>query len=175
MALDPLALISLARPFGSLSVVLETAGAALAIRLARCKYFWAMLMLQIMHEATTAELAEILSVTRKTIALWSAQGIMVKIAHGRYDLKNSLINWASYQRCIFEGAVDPLLRWQVRRDIAWSEAHPQPLPHVDLENLGDMVELTDTDLELRTFEVELDDEGNIKRVIGEVSDDQSRS
>ena len=81
-------------------------------------------MLQIMHEATTAELAEILSVTRKTIALWTQQGIMVKLRHGVFDLKESLKNWSAYQRCIFEGAADPLLRWQVRRDIAWSEAHP---------------------------------------------------
>ena len=97
------------RPFGTWSAFLSSAGAARAIYVARCKLFWAMLMLQIMHEATTAELAEILSVTRKTIALWTQQGIMVKLRHGVFDLKESLKNWSAYQRCIFEGAADPLL------------------------------------------------------------------
>jgi hypothetical protein len=106
-----------------------------------------MLMLQIMqYEATTSELAEILDVTRKTIALWSQQGIMAKRRHGVFDLKESLKNWAAYQKCIFEGAADPLLRWEVRRDIAYSEA--QPLPRVDLENLRDIAELSTLAVEL---------------------------
>ena len=93
------------------------------------------------HEATTAELAEILGVTRKTIALWAQQGIMVKLRHGVFDLKPSLENWVAYQRCIFEGAADPLLRWQVRREIAWSEAHPPAavdLSKIELVDLSTM-------------------------------------
>jgi hypothetical protein len=110
-----------------------------------------MLMLQIMqHEGTTSELAEILGVTRKTIALWSQQGIMEKLRHGRYDLKRSLENWAAYQKCVFEGHHDPLAIWQIRRDIAWSEAHPL---RVDLEDLRDISELELVDIE--TLVVEL--------------------
>jgi hypothetical protein len=127
-------------------------------------------MLIMQFEISTAEAAEVFSVTKKTIALWSQRGVMVKLRHGVYDLKNSLQNWTAYQQCIHEGAADPLTLWQIRRDAAWSDAHP--LPPVDLENLGDMVELVG-DLGLQTFEVERDDAGNIKRVIGEVSDDQS--
>jgi hypothetical protein len=113
-------------------------------------------MLQIMqHEITTAEAAELFDVTRKTIALWAQSGVMVKLRHGVYDLKKSLKNWVSYQQCIFERADDPLALWEIRQQIAWSEAHPRP--PFDLENtvllpLGAM----------RTFE--LDASG---RVIGE--------
>jgi hypothetical protein len=120
-------------------------------------------------EISTAEAAELFSVTKKTIALWSQQGIMAKLRHGTYDLKRSLQNWTEYQRCIHEGAADPMLLWQIRRDQRESEANPQP--NFDLEN---MILVPIEDLGLRTYEVELDDAGNIKRVIGEISDDQSR-
>jgi hypothetical protein len=83
-------------------------------------------MLQIMHEITTAEAGELFDVTRKTIALWAQYGIMVKLRHGVFDLKKSLKNWADYQRCIFEGHDNPLELWQIRQDLAWSEAHPLP-------------------------------------------------
>ena len=114
-------------------------------------------MLQItQHEISTAEAAEVFSVTRKTIALWSQQGIMVKLRHGVFDLKKSLKNWAEYQRCIFEGADDPLALWQIRQEIAWSEANPRPdYSNLDLSN----IELVD----LETFEVELDAAGRITR------------
>ena len=94
---------------------------------------------------------------------------MVKLRHGRYDLKESLKNWTAYQQCIHERAADPLLLWQIRRDQRESEANPQP--NFDLENT---ILVPIEDLGLRTYEVELDDAGNIKRVIGEISDDQSR-
>jgi hypothetical protein len=90
------------------------------------------------YEITTAEAAEVFSVTPKTIALWSQQRIMVKLRHGTYDLKQSLQNWTMYQQCIHEGFADPLAIWQIRRDMAWSEAHPL---HCDLENLRDISEL----------------------------------
>jgi hypothetical protein len=118
------------------------------------------------HEATCAELVEILGVTRKTVALWAQHGVMVKTSHGRYDLKASLRNWAEYQKIIREGYDNPLLTWQVRRDIEWSEAHP--LPPLDPDN----VELVDID-ELATtpqpVKVEYDAAGRIARVIGEKS------
>ena len=39
------------------------------------------------HEISTAEAAELFDVTRKTIALWAQQGVMVKLRHGVFDLK----------------------------------------------------------------------------------------
>ena len=38
-------------------------------------------------EATTAELAEIFSVSRKTISVWAKRGLMEKSSHGRYKLE----------------------------------------------------------------------------------------
>jgi hypothetical protein len=120
-------------------------------------------MLQIMHEISTAEAAELFDVTRKTIALWAQHGVMVKLRHGVFDLKKSLKNWAEYQRCIFQGADNPLELWEIRRDIAWSEAHP--LPPYDPES----VELVDIDeLVPQRVTVERDAAGRITRVIGEV-------
>jgi hypothetical protein len=110
------------------------------------------------YEATTSELAEILGVTRKTVAWWANAGVMEKISHGRYDLKKSLENWAGYQRCIFEGHHDPLAIWQVRRDIAWSKSHP--LPVVDLENLRDLDELELIEVELVDISKLADDPSN---------------
>ena len=116
------------------------------------------------HEATTRELADILSVTEKTICEWSKSGVMVKLRHGRYDLKKSLENWAAYQKCIHEGYDDPLAVWQIRRDIAWSEAHP--LPPYDPES----VELVDIEeLVTQRVTVERDAAGRITRVVGEAN------
>jgi hypothetical protein len=41
-------------------------------------------------EISTAEAAEIFSVTKKTVCEWGKLGIFEKIAHGKYDLKKSL-------------------------------------------------------------------------------------
>ena len=75
-------------------------------------------------EASTAELSELLGVTEKTIAQWAKHGIMEKLAHGKYDLGESLRNWTAYQKCIHRGCDDPLAVWWIQRDIDWSEAHP---------------------------------------------------
>ena len=108
------------------------------------------------REATTTELAEILGVTPKTICEWAKTGIMENVSYGKYNLKNSLRNWAEYQKCIFEGHDDPLNIWQIRQEIAWSEAHyPRD---VDVRTLN-LIPLHD--LELETFEVELDAAGRI--------------
>jgi hypothetical protein len=121
-------------------------------------------MLQIMqHEISTAEAAELFDVTRKTIALWSQQGIMVKLRHGVFDLKKSLKNWTTYQQCIHDGADDPLELWHIRQQVEWSEAHPLPpfdpetVELVGLEELGTLQPVT----------VERDAAGRIVRVIGE--------
>jgi hypothetical protein len=108
------------------------------------------------NEITTAEAAELFDVTRKTIALWAQQGIMVKLRHGVFDLKKSLQNWVGYQRCVFEGQVDPLQIWEIRRDIAYAEAHRQE--SVDVNNLN----LRPLD-DLEAFYVELDAAGNVVR------------
>ena len=76
----------------------------------------------------------------KTVCWWANAGIAVKIRHGVYDLKPTLINWREYQQCIFEGATDPMALWQIRRDHAWSSAHPLP-PFDDLTELRDIREL----------------------------------
>jgi hypothetical protein len=110
-------------------------------------------------EITTAEAAELFDVTRKTIALWAQSGVMVKLRHGVYDLKNSLKNWASYQRCVFEGADNPLELWEIRQQIAWREAHPEP--PLDFENMV-LLPLSS----MRTFE--LDATGRI--VLGEAKE-----
>jgi hypothetical protein len=109
------------------------------------------------YEISTSEAAEVFDVTGKTICEWSKSGIMVKLAHGKYDLKESLQNWVAYQKCIFEGADNPLELWMNRRDIAWSEAHP-----IDYTN-AELVPLEN----LRTFEVEIDAAGRITRVVDE--------
>jgi phage terminase Nu1 subunit (DNA packaging protein) len=105
-------------------------------------------------EISTAEAAELFDVTRKTIAEWAKSGVMVKLAHGKYDLKQSLKNWAAYQRCVFEGFDNPMDTWMIRRDIAWSEEH-RPRD-VDVRNL---IPLDD----LEPFEIELDARGRIVR------------
>jgi hypothetical protein len=115
------------------------------------------------YEISTAEAVEIFSVTRKTIAAWARDGIMEKISHGRYDLKKSLKNFISYQECVHQGYDNPLDTWMIRRDIAWSEAHPQP--HYDPDN----VELVGIDeLATQRVTVERDAAGRITRVIGVV-------
>jgi phage terminase Nu1 subunit (DNA packaging protein) len=100
-------------------------------------------MLQIMQlEITTAEAADLFSVTRKTVALWAQQGIMVKLRHGVFDLKESLQNWVAYQRCVFEGADNPMDLWQIRRDIAYAEAQrPREIGVGELRSLDDLVTL----------------------------------
>jgi hypothetical protein len=109
------------------------------------------------HEATTSELVEILGTTRKSVALWSHHGVMVKTSYGRYDLKKSLQNWVAYQKCVHEGYANPLLTWQVRQEIAWSEA--QPPRDVGNVELGTLAELVPLDLTFEEFEVELDAAG----------------
>jgi hypothetical protein len=120
-------------------------------------------MLQIMqNEISTAEAAELFDVTRKTIAEWAKSGVMEKISHGKYDLKKSLKNWTTYQQCIHEGYDNPLDTWMIRRDIAWSEAHPLPPYDPDNVELVDIEEL----MTLQTVTVERDAAGRITRVIG---------
>jgi hypothetical protein len=132
------------------------AKSAQALHKALCKTFLAMLMLKIMqYEATTHELADVLSVTEKTVCEWARSGIMVKLRHGRCDLKQSLANWAAYQRCVFDRVDDPLELWQIRQQVEWAATHPQP----PLENMI-LTPLAD----LQTFEVRIDALG---RVIGD--------
>ena len=47
--------------------------------------------------ATTAELADLLVVTEKTICEWARYDLMVKVAHGRYDFRESLRNYLEYK------------------------------------------------------------------------------
>jgi hypothetical protein len=117
-------------------------------------------------EATTAELAEIFGVTRKTICTWAKLGLMEKSSYGKYRLKESLRNFAEYMRIVSEGR--NIYAWQFEhiegrfadgRAIPFDEAEEQP--PVDLENVT-LVDLPP----LQEFEVELDDEGRVKRVIG---------
>ena len=54
-------------------------------------------------EATTAELAEILGVTKKTVIAWSKHGLMEKSSHGKYRLKESLQGFAEYVRVVADG------------------------------------------------------------------------
>jgi DNA-binding XRE family transcriptional regulator len=138
-------------------------------------------------EATTAELAELLGVSEKTICSWAKHGIMEKLAHRKYDLGASLRNWVEYKKCAFEGYDHPMDVWLIRRDerwlaeeSAWSEeerarryaeleAKIEALP-LDAEGgsvTDAYVELVGEELPMRTFEVELDGEGRITRVIGE--------
>jgi hypothetical protein len=110
------------------------------------------------REATTSELAEILDCTAKTVIEWSKIGLMVKTSYGKYNLKNSLRNFAEYMRIVAEGYDSPLHVWQLRQEVAWSAAHP--LPPIDLENL---VLVPIADLEMQPFEVELDAAGKVVR------------
>lgn len=93
-------------------------------------------------QATTAELSELLGVTEKTIAQWAQHGIMAKLAHGKYDLGESLRNWTAYQKTIHRGCNNPLDVWWIQRDRDWSEAHPLPSYNpanvvlVDISELG---------------------------------------
>jgi hypothetical protein len=72
-------------------------------------------------EATTVELAEIFSVTPKTICEWAKSGIMEKTSYGKYNLKNCLRNWVIYQRVILEGHVDTWFAWTMKMDEIWKE------------------------------------------------------
>jgi hypothetical protein len=47
--------------------------------------------------ATTAELADLLQVTEKTICEWAKCDLMVRVAHGKYDLRESLRNYLEYK------------------------------------------------------------------------------
>jgi phage terminase Nu1 subunit (DNA packaging protein) len=44
------------------------------------------------------ELADLLSVSRKTIAEWAASGIVVRVAHGKYNLRESVRGFAKHMR-----------------------------------------------------------------------------
>jgi hypothetical protein len=83
------------------------------------------------YEITTAEAAEVFSITKKTVCEYAKLGIFEKISHGRYDLKKSLVNYIEYQKCIREGYADPWFIWTIRRDERWRReeqeaAHPTP-------------------------------------------------
>lgn len=83
------------------------------------------------HEVTTLELAEILSCTKKTIADWANKRILVKIAHGKFDLRESLRNWAEYKQCLAEGCT--FFNWQMRYELRWSQEHPNGETDEELE------------------------------------------
>jgi hypothetical protein len=117
---------------------------------------WKTYRVVMQFEVSTSEAAEIFSVTKKTIAEWTKAGIMVKLRHGVFDLKESLKNWTAYQRCIHEGADDPLQLWHIRQQVEWSDAHPLP-PY---DGLGDLATL-------QPVTVERDAAGRIVRVVGE--------
>jgi hypothetical protein len=114
-------------------------------------------------EATTAELAELLGVSEKTICSWAKRGIMEKLSHGKYDLGESLRNWTAYQKMLHKGCDNPLENWWIQRDIDWSEAHPLPPYDPATVELRDINELAT----LQTVTVERDAAGRIVRVVGE--------
>jgi terminase small subunit / prophage DNA-packing protein len=45
-----------------------------------------------------SELAALLLVSRKTIAEWAATGVVVRVGHGRYDLRESVRGFAKHMR-----------------------------------------------------------------------------
>jgi phage terminase Nu1 subunit (DNA packaging protein) len=47
---------------------------------------------------SAGELASLLLVSRKTVAEWAALGIVVRVGHGRYDLRGSVKGFARHMR-----------------------------------------------------------------------------
>jgi terminase small subunit / prophage DNA-packing protein len=47
---------------------------------------------------SASELADLLGVTRKTIAAWATGGIVSRAGHGRYDLRASIRGFAKHMR-----------------------------------------------------------------------------
>jgi len=122
------------------------------------------------NEATTSELAEILSVSRKTICAWAKSGLMEKSSHGKYKLKESLRNFAQYCAIVRDGG--NLHTWIFEsvegrfandRELPFGEEGLEEQHPVNLKN----VELVEPP-PLEEFEVELDDEGRVTRVIRSV-------
>jgi len=74
---------------------------------------------------SAAELAKVLGVTRKTIAEWVFRGLVVKVAHGRYDLRASVRTYIRYLRARRD-STDAEIE-QIRRDQEWYEQHGQKL------------------------------------------------
>jgi phage terminase Nu1 subunit (DNA packaging protein) len=53
-----------------------------------------------METISTARLAHLLGVTSKTIAEWSARGIVCKVSHGKFDLEKSIRGFAAHMRAM---------------------------------------------------------------------------
>jgi hypothetical protein len=125
-------------------------------------------MVAMQIEITTAEAAEVFSITKKTVCEYAKLGIFEKVAHGRYNLKESLVNYLEYQKCIQEGCADPWFVFTLRRDERWREeerADPE-LAKARFERMESR--LQDEELTpMQSFEVEVDGEGKIVRVVGE--------
>jgi terminase small subunit / prophage DNA-packing protein len=51
-----------------------------------------------METVSASELAALLLVSRKTIAEWAALGVVVRVGHGRYDLRESVKGFAKHMR-----------------------------------------------------------------------------
>jgi phage terminase Nu1 subunit (DNA packaging protein) len=49
-----------------------------------------------METVSASELASLLLVSRKTVAEWAALGVVVRIGHGRYDLRESVRGFAKH-------------------------------------------------------------------------------
>jgi len=125
-------------------------------------------------EATTAELAELLGVSEKTICSWAKHGIMEKLAHGKYDLGASLRNWVEYKKCAFEGYDHPMDVWVIRQEERWKEEESAWSEEERARRYAEMeaqlealpFEHIEADAELLDLEVEVA-EGRIVRVAGE--------
>ena len=113
-------------------------------------------------EITTAEAANVFSVTRKTIADWRAKGIMVKTSDGKYNLRESLRNFIEYRDVLREGG-DLDLWWLRCEQREYEREHP-PIDWstVDMSKI-ELTPLKVLDAPMKTFEVETDAEGRIQR------------
>jgi hypothetical protein len=114
-------------------------------------------------EISTAEAVELFSVSRKTIADWSAKLVMVKTSHGKFDLKKSLHNFVSYRDYLRRGAT--LEDW---RDDEEDRQYRLENPPIDY----DMSKIELVDLPpMRMFVFEENPDGSRGRLIGEEVDD----
>lgn len=62
------------------------------------------------------EMAFLFLVTRKTVAEWANEGRIVRLGHGRYDLKESIRRWMLWKKPVTQEDLD-----QIQREIEWSE------------------------------------------------------
>ena len=118
-------------------------------------------------EITTAEAVELFSVTRKTIADWTAKEIMAKTAHGTFELKKSLMNFIDYRDTLRNGGT--LEDWlMLRADREYQRDHP-PIDYsqIDMSKV-EFAPLVTLD---RTFVWEQLSDGSLGRLLGEEVDD----